>query len=100
MISFWCSSKNVSECSTSRANRSVLSSLRVILATIPQRLLNSHDITGMDGAPAPRLPGVSARLAPVILWCYAPEDSGAPDLHRAQLSHAHDCGSFASSDHA
>src|SRR3954470_14935985 len=33
MISFWCSSKNVTVCSTSRANLSVLSSLRVILAT-------------------------------------------------------------------
>src|ERR1051325_8976017 len=33
MISFWCSSKNVTLCSISRANLSVFSSLRVILAT-------------------------------------------------------------------
>src|SRR6185437_9955997 len=79
-----CSSKNVSVCSTSRAKWSLLSSLRVILAT------KTSDVETYMVA-RPEAPGRSA-----ILWGYVPENPRSSRLYDAQFSHADDRRSFAS----
>src|SRR6476469_8002646 len=57
MISFWCSSTNVTVCSTSTANLSVFSSLRVILATKTSGVFwNSYGNTEGGNPPLECLP--------------------------------------------